>query len=319
MVKNEFDELFNRYEGNPIFTPENWPYRVASVFNPGATKFNEGVLLLARVEDRQGYSHLTKATSKDGKTNWQIDSQPTLEADLKFGEAEFGLEDPRIVWIEELKKYIITCVSFAIGVAGEPANISLISTKNFSTFRRLARPLIPPNKDASLFSRKVRGPFGGRYYAIIHRPNVERRADIWVSYSKNLRDWGRDRVLIPTRHRRWDEQRVGLGSQPIETPEGWLILYHGARDTASGTLYRVGLALLDLETLELIRRSKEWVFSPRELYERVGNVDDIVFPGGAVVEGDELLVYYGAADSVVSLAIANLNDVLAYLKTCPES
>ena len=103
-----------------------------------------------------------------------------------------------------------------------------------------------------------------------------------------MKDWGEDRVLIPTRHRRWDEQRVGLGSQPIETSEGWLILYHGARDTASGTLYRVGLALLDLETLELIRRSKEWVFGPKELYERVGNVDDIVFPCGAVIKGNEL-------------------------------
>ena len=321
MPKNEFEELFKRYEGNPILTPEIWPYPIASVFNPGATKFNEGVLLLVRVEDRQGYSHLTKVTSKDGKTNWQIDSRPTLKADRRFSEAEFGLEDPRIVWIEELKRYIIACVSFAVGVAGEPAAVSLIATKNFFNFRRLAHPLIPPNKDASLFPKKVKGPFRGHYYALIHRPKVEGREDIWVSYSKNLKDWGEDRVLIPTRHRRWDEQRVGLGPQPIETPEGWLILYHGARNTASGALYRVGLALLDLETLELIRRSKEWVFGPRELYERVGNVDDIVFPCGAVVneKTNELFVYYGAADSVVGLAIANLNDVIAYLKTCPES
>jgi len=319
MAKNGFDELFKRYEGNPIFRPENWPYSVASVFNPGATKFNDGVLLLVRAEDREGYSHLTKAISKDGKTGWQIDSKPTLRAGQRFREAEFGLEDPRIIWMEELEEYIITCVSFATGVAREPATISLIATKDFSDFRRLARPLIPPNKDASLFPKEVESPFKDRCYALIHRPNVEGRADIWVSYSKNLKDWGEDRVLIPTRRRRWDEHRVGLGSQPIETPEGWLILYHGARDTASGTLCRVGLALLDLESLELIRRSKEWVFGPEKLYERVGDVDDVVFPCGAVVKGDELLVYYGAADSVVGLAIANLADVIAYLKTCPES
>ncbi|MBU4204614.1 glycosidase [Patescibacteria group bacterium] len=315
MNKNEFEEFFKRYEGNPILTPEIWPYKVSSVFNPGAIKFNNEVLLLVRVEDREGHSHLTIATSKDGKTNWHINPEPALAAEPEFGEAIFGLEDPRIVWSEERQEYMITCVSFFEGVAGEPPGISLITTKDFSDFKRLGRQLIPPNKDASLLPKTIKG-----YYALIHRPIVDGRTDIWVSFSKDLNFWGKERVLIPARNRTWDNARVGLGPPPIETPEGWLVIYHGAKDTASGTIYRVGLVLLDLETLEVIRRSRDWVFGPKEYYERVGDVDDIVFPCGAIVDEktNELLVYYGAADSVVALATANLDDVLTYLKKCTE-
>ena len=97
MDKERFEELFKRYEGNPILTSENWPYKAASVLNPGAIKFNDEFLLLVRVEDKQGYSHLTIAKSKDGKTNWQISPEPTLAAEPEFGEDVFGLEDPRIV------------------------------------------------------------------------------------------------------------------------------------------------------------------------------------------------------------------------------
>ena len=315
MEKKKFEELFKRYEENPILTSEDWPYKAASVFNPGAIKFNDEILLLVRVEDKQGYSHLTIAKSKNGKTNWQINSEPTLAAEPELGEDIFGLEDPRIVWLEERQEYIITCVSFFKGITGEPPGISLITTKDFSNFERLGRQLIPPNKDASLFPKTIKG-----YYALINRPIVEDRADIWVSFSKDLNFWGKDRALILARDRTWDSNRVGLGPPPIETPEGWLIIYHGARNTASGTIYRVGLALLDLETLEVICRSVDWVFGPKESYERVGDVDDVVFPCGAVLDNktNELLVYYGAADSVVALAIANLNDILTYLKKCTK-
>lgn len=297
-------------------TPENWPYKTGAVFNPGAIKFNDEILLLVRVEDREGCSHLTIARSKDGKTNWRIDSKPVLAADENRGEDEKGLEDPRIIWLEERQEYIITYVSFSSRVGGiPPPGISLIATKDFSNFRYIGQRLLPPNKDASLFPKIFNG-----HYVLVNRPVIEGRENIWVSYSKDLEYWGKHKVLLSTREKKWDESRVGLGPPPIETPEGWLIIYHGTRVTASGSLYRVGLALLDLETLEVIRRSRDWVFGPEENYERVGDVDDIVFPCGAVVDEKtkELLVYYGAADSVVALAIANLNDVLDYLKKCKE-
>jgi len=311
MTIGRFEEIFIRYENNPILTKDSWPYKVGSVFNPGAVKFDGQVLLLVRVEDKQGYSHLTRAMSKDGKTNWQIDSEPTLTADIKAGEAVYGLEDPRIVWIEDRQEYIIACVSFFIKVAGEPPGISLISTKDFSNFKHLGQQLIPPNKDASLFPKTFNG-----HYALINRPIIDGRADIWVSFSPDLEFWGEHRILLPTRYRSWDNYRVGLATPPLKTPEGWLIIYHGSRATASGALYRLGLALLDMETLQVIRRSRDWVFGPEKDYERVGDVDDIVFPCGAIIDDktNELLVYYGAADTTVALAIADLDDILDYLK-----
>ncbi|MBA7582976.1 Beta-1,4-mannooligosaccharide phosphorylase [subsurface metagenome] len=314
MNKEELGEVFRRYEGNPILTPDHWPYKVNAVFNPGAVKFENETLLLVRAEDRQGYSHLTLARSKDGRTNWQISSEPTLKPDRSVGEEVFGLEDARITWLQEREIYVIAYVSFMANVAGEPPSISLITTKDFSKFERLGRQLVPPNKDASLFPKTINGR-----YALTHRPLVEGRADIWVCFSPDLKHWGDNRVLIAARHRSWDGSRVGIGPPPIETPEGWLIIYHGVRVTASGSLYRVGLALLDLDTLNVTHRSKEWVFGPKEIYEKVGDTDGVIFPCGGVVDEktNELLVYYGACDSAIGLAVANLDDILTYLKACP--
>jgi len=126
----------------------------------------------------EGYSHLTVVRSKDGKTDWQVDSKPTLKAGTIFNEAEPGLEDPRIIWSEEFKEYIITCVSFRRDVGDKPPGISIIGTKDFRSFQRMVRPLIPPNKDACLFPKRLKG-----YFALIHRPIVDGRADIWISFS----------------------------------------------------------------------------------------------------------------------------------------
>lgn len=314
MNQEAWKELFTRYKRNPILKPSMWPYSVAAVFNPGAVKFNKEVLLLVRAEDRRGYSHLSIATSKDGKTGWQINPKPVLEADTEHNEAIFGLEDPRIVWLEDRQEYIIACVSFVLGVAGEPPGISLIATKDFIHFERLGQQLIPPNKDAALFPRTING-----HYALINRPIVEGRADIWVSFSPDLKSWGDHRILLRARHRSWDAERVGLGPPPIETPEGWLLIYHGTRTTVSGGIYRVGMALLDLETLKVTHWSKNWILSPRQTYERIGNANNVVFPCGAIADEktNELLIYYGAADFVVGLVTAKLDEVLDYLKQCP--
>ena len=302
-------ELFTRFRGNPILTTGNWPrpYKMNSVFNPGATMSINGdeVVLLVRVKDRKNCSHFDIARSKDGKTNWEI-SGPALVADRKHGEGFPGVEDARSVRFEKEEKYFITYVFFDDDVA----SISLATTNDFHKFERLRRPLMSGNKDASLFPKLINS-----HYALIRRPTVEGRNDIWVSFSRDLVFWGKHRRLLHARHRSWDSARVGLGPPPIETPEGWLIIYHGSEDTASGTIYRVGLALLDLETLGVIYRSKDWVLGPKEIYERVGDVDDIVFPCGTVIRDGELYVYYGAADTVVALATAFLDDVLAYLKT----
>lgn len=305
--------LFKRYEGNPILTVDRWHYSANAVFNPGAVEFNGETLLLVRVEDMRGFSHLTLAKSKDGKTNWEISSSPTLEPDWNFKEEHFGLEDPRIVFLQERNEYAIVYVSFS---GGAPL-VSLALTKDFKTFTRLGAILPPEDKDAALFPRLIRGK-----YAIIHRPIVRGTANIWISFSPDLIHWGHHSVLLSTRPGWWDCHRVGLGPPPIETSEGWLIIYHGVRVTASGSLYRVGVALLDLDNPEkVIRRSEDWVLSPQEIYELVGDVPGVVFPTGVVVDKNtnELRLYYGAADKSVGLAIANLKELVEYIKSCPAS
>jgi len=305
-------ELFTRYSGNPILTPEMWPYAANAVFNPAAAKLNSETLLLVRVEDMRGFSHLTVARSEDGFTNWQIDASPTLEADQSSREERWGLEDPRIVWLEEQKQYAITYTSFS---EGGPV-VSLAITKNFRTFARLGGLLPPEDKDACLLPRRFRGRF-----ALIHRPVVRGEAHVWISFSPDLKHWGDHRALIRTRHAYWDSHRVGLACQPIETPEGFMILYHGVRATTAGEIYRVGIALLDSEEpWRVLRRSDEWILGPRAMYEQIGDVGGVVFPSGATVqqETDQVNLYYGAADCTVAVATAKLSELVDYVMACPK-
>jgi len=304
--------LFQRYERNPVLTPNVWPYPANAVFNPAAVRVADETLLLVRVEDMRGFSHLTVARSRDGRTGWSIDERPTLEPDPAYYEEKWGIEDPRIVWLDEHEQYAITYVSFS---KGGPV-VSLAMTEDFRTFTRMGALLPPEDKDASLFPRRI----GGRY-VLIHRPIIRGEAHIWISFSPDLKYWGDHKILIPVRPGWWDCHRVGLGPPPIETPEGWLVIYHGVRTTVSGSLYRVGLALLDVdEPWRVIRRSTEWVFGPQETYERVGDVPGVTFPTGIIWSQatDELCIYYGAADTTVALAMANMGEILDYLKRCPE-
>lgn len=306
-------ELFTRYRGNPIMTPEDWPYPTNAVFNPAAAKLNSEVLLLIRVEDMRGFSHLTVARSADGFTNWEIDSTPTLEADQSSREERWGLEDARIVWLEEQKQFAVTYVSFS---EGGPV-VSLAITKNFKAFARLGSLLPPEDKDACLFPRR----FNGRF-ALIHRPIVRGEAHMWISFSPDLKHWGDHRTLIRTRQAYWDCHRVGLACQPIETPQGWMLFYHGVRSTTAGEIYRVGMALLDLNSpWKVLRRSAEWVLGPSASYERIGDVSDVIFPSGAIVhkETDQLNLYYGAADSTIAVATAKFSDCMDYLMSSPEA
>jgi len=304
--------LFSRYEGNPILTAQNWPYPINSVFNPAAIRVNGEVLLLNRVEELRGFSHLTCARSKDGLTDWVIDETPTMKADPGNKEERWGLEHARIVWLEEQKQFAITYVSFS---EGGPI-VSLAITRNFKTFARLGGMLPPEDKDACLFPRR----FNGRF-ALIHRPRVRGEAHIWLSLSPDLKHWGDHRVLLKTRPACWDGARIGLACQPIELPEGWLILYHGVRVTTASQIYRIGMALLDRnEPWRVLRRCEEWVLGPREPYERVGDVNDVTFVTGGIVmpESNQLYVYYGAADDKVAVAMADIDRVREYIMACPE-
>ncbi len=314
---NTYQDLFVRYAANPILSAKDWPYPANTVFNPAVTSFQNKTLLLARVEDRRGFSHFTKAVSESGIVNWMIDKQPTFEADPEnYPEEAWGVEDPRITRLEELDKWAITYTAFS----KSGPMVSLALTKDFTEFERMG-PLLPPeDKDAALFPRKINGK-----WILIHRPvtvSGEPGTHIWASSSEDLKHWGDHRVLIPARTGAWwDANKVGLSAQPLETPDGWLILYHGMRQTAAGAIYRLGLVLLDLENpFKILHRSDEWIFGPQTIYEKEGDVGGAVFPCGWVLDPatEKVRMYYGAADTCIALATANLSDLLQYIKSCPE-
>jgi len=158
---------------------------------------------------------------------------------------------------------------------------------------------------------------------MLHRPVstfAGTGAHIWISFSPDLKHWGDHQVLLPAKQGGWwDADKIGLSPPPLQTPDGWLILYHGVRKTVNGSIYRLGVALLDLENpTKVLRRSDQWIFGPQERYEREGDVDDVVFPCGWIVQGDEIRLYYGVADSSVALATGKLSDLLEFVKNCPE-
>jgi len=306
-----FTDLFRRAEKNPILAASDWPYQVNSVFNPGASRLSDGqTLLLARVEDRTGISHLTAARSQDGITAWRIDPKPTFAPDPKnYPEEEWGVEDARIVYLPELEQYAITYTAYS----GRGPLVSLALTRDFKTFERRGMIKQPEDKDAAFFPQRI----GGKW-ALIHRPVIPgSTGDIHLSFSPDLEHWSDSTVLLAARRGNWwDANKIGLCSPPIKTLEGWLLIYHGVRVTGAGVIYRVGLALLDLEDpTRIIRRGDEWVMSPREPYEIIGDVGYVVFPCGQVVDEatGEIRLYYGAADSSIAVAHGNINEMLDWL------
>ena len=302
--------LFTRHTGNPILQQSDWPYAINSVFNAGVARLADGdTLLLCRVEDRRGLSHLSAARSANGIDNWRIDATPTLPASPReFPEEIWGIEDPRITYVPELEQYVVVYTSFARGGPG----VSLALTKDFKTFERYGVIMQPEDKDAALLPRRI----GGRW-ALIHRPVTTLGAHMWISYSPDLRHWGGHKVILEARRGGWwDANKIGLCSPPIETAKGWLTIYHGVRQTASGSIYRLGLALFDLNNPEVcLQRGDSWIFGPEASYERGGDVKDVVFPCGQTIaaDGDTIHLYYGAADTSMALATGSVRSLLSWL------
>jgi predicted GH43/DUF377 family glycosyl hydrolase len=305
-----YETLFQRNESNPILTALDWPYPVHTVFNPGATLLRDGTtLLLCRIEDRSGHSHLCAARSANGVDGWVVDQEPTLRAEPgSYPEELWGIEDPRITFVPELGKYAIAYTAFSKGGPG----VALALTEDFRKFERFGLIMQPDDKDAALLPRRIDGSF-----ALLHRPMTDSGAHIWISFSPDLRNWGGHKLVLQARRGSWwDANKVGLSPPLIETSRGWLMLYHGVRQTAAGCLYRLGVALFDLEAPErCLLRGRSWIFGPEAAYERHGDVDNVTFPCGYTLgaDGDTINLYYGAADTSVALATGSVHQLLRWL------
>jgi predicted GH43/DUF377 family glycosyl hydrolase len=217
VLSTQYEPLLLRHPANPILSSKDWPYSINSVFNAGATLLADGsTLLLCRVEDRRGLSHLCAARSKNGVDGWEIDKEPTLMPSPKeYPEEIWGIEDPRITFVPELQQYVVTYTSYSRSGPG----VSLALTKDFRTFERYGVIMPPDDKDTALLPRRIDG-----YWALIHRPMTALGAHMWISYSPDLRHWGRHRLMLEARRGAWwDANKIGLSPPPIERPtEGGL-------------------------------------------------------------------------------------------------
>jgi beta-1,2-mannobiose phosphorylase / 1,2-beta-oligomannan phosphorylase len=301
-------ELFQRHPANPILTAEDWPYPANAVFNPAAAQVNGTTVVLARVEGLTGISHLTAARSDNGIDDWSVDREPLLAPAPGIDSEQWGLEDARTVWVPELGKWTITCTAY--GPAG-PA-VFLATTDDFATVERQGIIKQPEDKNAALLPDRIDGK-----WILFHRPKTEfgaSRGGILLSRSEDLISWSApETVLQPREGAWWDSLRIGLGPPPLRTEHGWLLIYHGVKETVGGCIYRVGLALTALEEpTRLLRRLPEWVLAPLAPYERDGDVPNVVFPCGLVhdAESGDVRLYYGAADTSICVATARLDELL---------
>jgi predicted GH43/DUF377 family glycosyl hydrolase len=314
MTKRSTKELFRRFPGNPIIAAEHFPFTVNSVFNPGVTTFEGETLLLCRVEHRTGLSSLIVARSADGLNDWIIEPDRCMEPLIDSHDEQWGIEDPRITKCGD--DYYIAYTGYS---ASGPL-VCLAMTKDFRQFHRLGVLSSPEDKDAALFPCQFNGQ-----WALIHRPvprSETMGAHMWLSTSPDLQHWGNPQLLIAARQGGWwDSNKIGLSSPPMLTDRGWLVLYHGVKVTAAGSLYRLGLALLDTEDpSRVLARSNEWIFGPSAPYEVAGDVPGVVFPCGWVLldDGDTVRIYYGAADTSIAVAEASLEDLLDHVLRHPQ-
>jgi predicted GH43/DUF377 family glycosyl hydrolase len=295
-------DLFVRSSSNPLITAADLPYQVNAVFNAGAADLGEDVLLLLRVESSSGRSHLIAARSEDGVSNWRVEDSALLHPAQGFPYESNGVEDCRITWMEDIDAWGIVYTAYSPYGPG----VGIATTRDFRTVERIGMVLPPENKNGSLFPCKFNG-----LHAMLHRPSAG-GGSVWISYSPDLVFWGKHEVIIPVRGGPWwDATRVGAGLPPMRTEAGWLVIYHGVKDVAGGPIYRLGAAVLDLdEPHRLIGRTRHWLLGPQKDYERIGDAPNVVFPCGGFVRNSTLWIYYGAADSSICLATADLTDVL---------
>ena len=300
-------DVVHRWEGNPLITLDDIPFPCNTVFNAACAKYQGGYILLLRVEDLTGRSVFALARSDDGY-HFTLDDEPVMtpcSGSDCFGEYERkGIEDPRITKIGDIYYIMYTAVS-PYGPL-----LALAKTEDFKTFERIALVSEPENKDGVLFPEKINGK-----YARLDRPVAGGLGNIWISWSDDLITWGQSRCVMTVRDDHWDSWRIGASSQPIRFDHGWIIIYHGVKAASSGPIYRLGAAVLDGDDpSKVLCRTAIPILSPREYYERVGDVSNVVFSCGAILEddGEQLKIYYGASDTCICLGTANINELMQF-------
>ncbi len=299
---------FKRSPANPILTRADLPFRAAGVFNPAAAEQDGQVVLLVRVETVEGYSDIHVACSDDGVTGWRIEREPILRHGIpRWSYEQWGCEDPRVVWMAEERCWYISYVAYSdVGPA-----IGIARSTDLRTAERISLVGDTNDKDGVLLPARFDGQ-----YAILHRPDAGGYQHIWSAYSDDLIRWGDPHCVLREGYGPvWYAVKVGAGPPPILTQRGWLLIFHGVKEYSGSMFYRVGVALLDRERPhKVIATTPGSIFEAEAPYEVSGTAPNVVFPSGALLRGDELWMYYGAADRCTGLAVARLDDLLNLLE-----
>ena len=306
------DSVVWRSSRNPIIERDAIP-RANSIFNSAVVSFRDGFAGVFRVDDTERVMNIHAGRSPDG-VEWQIEHEPIafVSADERVREIQepfLFAYDPRVTWLED-RYYITWCNGY------HGPTIGLGYTHDFETFHQLDNAFLPFNRNGVLFPRRI----GGRY-AMLSRPSDGGHTpfgDIYYSESPDLVHWGRHRQVMSPVALTWQSTKVGAGPTPIETEEGWLVLYHGVLTSCNGLVYSMGAALLDLdEPWIVVVRGRDYLLAPEEPHERIGDVPNVVFPCAALVDhvADRVSIYYGAADTVVCVAHAHLSELVAFVRS----
>lgn len=301
-----------RSSRNPII-PRDHIERSNSIFNSAVVRFGAGFAGVFRVDDRSRVMNVHAGRSLDG-VEWDIDAAPIAFEAVDDRVPEIQRQflysyDPRVTWLED-RYYVSWCNGY------HGPTIGIAYTHDFETFHQLDNAFLPFNRNGVLFPRQV----GGRY-AMLSRPSDGGHTafgDIYYSESPDLVHWGRHRHVMSPVPLSWEATKIGAGPTPIETADGWLVLYHGVLTSCNGFVYSMGAALLDLdEPWNVVARGQDYLLAPHAVYEQVGDVPNVVFPCAALVdaEADRVTVYYGGADTVVCLAHGHLSELLEFVRS----
>lgn len=301
------DTLLWRYSANPVI-PRNAIPSANSIFNSAVIPYKEGFAGVFRVDDQELAMTLHAGFSRDG-LHWEIEKEQ-IRVESPYGECgHFGQGfDPRVVFLEG-RYYVTWC-----NCSGPGLSVGIAVTDDFQHFTQLPDAFPPFNRNGVLFPEKINGK-----YALLNRPSDTGHTpfgDIYYSESPDLLYWGMHRLVMrPTTG--WQSRKIGAGSIPLKTSEGWLLFYHGVIERCNGFVYSFGAALLDLEQpWKVLARSRKYLLSPQTSYECMGDVANVVFPCAALCDGrsGRLAIYYGCADTVTGLAFGNVNEIVESLK-----
>ena len=300
-----------RYSDNPIIGRYDIPTS-NSIFNSAVVPFKGKFAGVFRCDNKSVQMNIHAGFSDDG-INWNINHESIkmiagntdmIDSDYKY--------DPRVTWIED--RYWITWCN---GYHGP--TIGIAYTFDFKTFHQCENAFLPFNRNGVLFPSKISGK-----YAMLSRPSDNGHTpfgDIYISYSPDMKYWGEHRSVMkvtPFEESAWQCAKIGAGSVPILTEDGWLIFYHGVINTCNGFRYSMGAAVLDVnDPSKVLYRSKSYLLAPAMPYEITGDVPNVIFPCAALSDGDKVTIYYGAADTAVGICFGYISEIIDAIKKDP--